>query len=193
MSIFRLCGGTLDYERFEKGRSVGALIFLTGPVRSGKSRRAVEIAGAWGESVVFVATYRADAADAEMADRVTRHRAERPPSWRTLEAPGDMAVALAALQPPPSGVVLDCLTLWASDRFADSDPTLLDEWSTLLAFFAAAPFPVVIVSDEIGWAPVPADPALRRFRDIIGWLGQRTAAASSEAWLMVAGCPVRLK
>jgi adenosyl cobinamide kinase/adenosyl cobinamide phosphate guanylyltransferase len=104
-----------------------------------------------------------------------------------------VAAALSALRRPPSGVVLDCLTLWASSRFAENDAALLDRWSTQLAFFSAASFPVVIVSDEIGWTPVPPDPALRRFRDIIGWLGQRTAAASSEAWLMVAGCPVRLK
>jgi len=70
------------------------LIFLTGPVRSGKSRRAVEFARGWGESVVFVATYRVGDNDAEMADRVQRHRAERPHSWRTLEAPDDVAAAL---------------------------------------------------------------------------------------------------
>jgi len=34
---------------------------------------------------------------------------------------------------------------------------------------------------------------LRRFRDLAGWLGQRTAAAADEAWLLVAGCPLRLK
>lgn len=171
---------------------MGDLIYLTGPVRSGKSRRAVETVRARGDDVVFVATYRADAADAEMADRLRRHRAERP-AWRTLEAPGDVAAALAALDPPPSGVVLDCLTLWASDRFDRDDAAVLAEWSTLLAAFRAAPYPAVIVGDEIGWAPVPAEPALRRFRDLIGWLGQRTAEAATEAWLLVAGCPVRLK
>lgn len=51
----------------------------------------------------------------------------------------------------------------------------------------------MIVGNEIGWAPVPADPDLRRFRDLIGTLGQRTSAAANEAWLMVAGCPLRLK
>jgi adenosyl cobinamide kinase/adenosyl cobinamide phosphate guanylyltransferase len=168
------------------------LIFLTGPVRSGKSRRAVDTARAWGDDVVFVATYRADPADAEMAARLRRHRADRP-AWRTLEAPADIAAALAALDPAPGGVVLDCLTLWTSDRLDRTDEALLDEWTSLLATFRAASYPVVVVSDEIGWAPVPAEPALRRFRDLLGWLGQRTAAAASEAWLMVAGCPVRLK
>jgi adenosylcobinamide kinase/adenosylcobinamide-phosphate guanylyltransferase len=37
------------------------------------------------------------------------------------------------------------------------------------------------------------DKELRRFRDLLGLLGQRTAARASEAWLMVAGCSVRLK
>ena len=42
---------------------MGELTFLTGPVRSGKSRRAVEQAKGWGSDTFFVATYRADAHD----------------------------------------------------------------------------------------------------------------------------------
>lgn len=169
------------------------LIYLTGPVRSGKSRRAVDIARAWGAHVVFVATYRPVAgADGEMDDRVRKHRAERP-AWRTVEAPADIAAELLALDPAPSGAVLDSLTLWASDRFDQSDSAIVLAWGRQLDYFRAAPFPVVIVGDEIGWTPVPPDPALRRFRDLVGTLGQHTAAAAHEAWLLVAGCPVRLK
>ena len=87
------------------------LIFLTGPTRSGKSRRAVEIAQAWGDAVAFVATYRSDPSDAEMVERLRRHRAERPAAWRTLEAPADIAQALADLRPTPSGAVIDSLVL----------------------------------------------------------------------------------
>ena len=166
------------------------ITFITGPVRSGKSRRAVELARAWGDGVVFVATYRPATTDPEMDDRVRRHRAERPAAWRTLEAP---QAALAGLVPAPTGVVLDCLTLWASDRFNASDDRILHDWDTQLTAFRAAPWPIVIVSNEVGWSPVPPDPALRRFRDLAGTLGQRTAAAADEAWLMVAGCPLRLK
>lgn len=171
---------------------MGKLIFLTGPVRSGKSRRAVELARAWGDAVVFVATYRGDPHDAEMAARVARHRAERP-AWRTLEAPHDLAAALSALSPAPSGVVVDCLTLWLGDRLAAADPAILAAWSDQLARLRSAPWPVVIVGNEIGWCPVPELPVLRRFRDLAGSLAQATAAAADEAWLLVAGCPVRLK
>jgi adenosylcobinamide kinase / adenosylcobinamide-phosphate guanylyltransferase len=169
------------------------LIFLTGPTRSGKSRRAVEIAQGWGDDVAFVATYRSDSDDAEMAERLRRHRAERPAAWRTLEAPADIAQALAELRPPPSGAVIDSLVLWLADRLDQDDASLMAAWERQLDGFRAAPHPVVVVGDEIGWAPVPMDKQLRRFRDLLGLLGQRTAARASEAWLMVAGCGVRLR
>jgi adenosylcobinamide kinase/adenosylcobinamide-phosphate guanylyltransferase len=169
------------------------LIFLTGPTRSGKSRRAVEMAQGWGDGVAFVATYRSDASDGEMGERVRRHRAERPPAWRTLEAPADVAQALAELRPAPSGAVIDSLVLWLADRLDQDDAGLIEAWERQLDGFRAAPHPVIVVGDEIGWAPVPMDKALRRFRDLAGLLGQRTAARATEAWLMVAGCGVRLK
>jgi adenosylcobinamide kinase/adenosylcobinamide-phosphate guanylyltransferase len=169
------------------------LIFLTGPTRSGKSRRAVDIARAWGDGVVFVATYRSDAGDAEMVERVRRHRAERPAAWRALEAPANIAQALLDLQPAPSGAVIDSIVLWLADRFDQDDAGLIAAWERQLDGFRAAPHPVIVVGDEIGWGPVPMDKALRRFRDLAGLLGQRTAARASEAWLMVAGCAVRLK
>lgn len=169
-----------------------AITYLTGPVRSGKSSRAVALADSWGPEVVYVATYRRDPSDVEMAERVARHRAERP-AWRTLEAPADIPAALAALAPAPDGIVLDCLTMWLGDRFDSSDEVILDQWRRTLAYLVEAPFPSIVVGNEIGWAPVPVDPSLRRFRDLAGFLGQATAAASAEAWLLVAGCPIRLK
>ena len=171
---------------------MGRLIFLTGPVRSGKSARAVAMARHWGDDVVFVATYRPATTDPEMDDRVRRHRAERP-AWRTLEAVDDAAAELRRLDPPPSGVVLDCLTLWLSDRFDRDDEAILAAWDAQLRGMRAAPWPTVVVGNEIGWSPVPEEAPLRRFRDLAGWLAQRTAAAADEAWLLVAGCPVRLK
>lgn len=170
---------------------MGRLIFVTGPVRSGKSRWAVERAKAFGPDAVFVATYR-PGEDADMAARVARHQAERP-AWRVLEAPSDPAAALTEIQPPPSGAVLDCQTLWLSDRLGQDDADLLAAWDQQLAAFKAAPWPVILVGNEVGWAPVPEAALTRRFRDLAGWLGQRSAAAADEAWLLVAGCPLRLK
>jgi adenosylcobinamide kinase/adenosylcobinamide-phosphate guanylyltransferase len=167
--------------------------FVTGPVRSGKSAWALARAREWGDGVVFVATYRHDPFDPEMVERVRRHQSERPAGWRTLEAPADPAAALAALQPPPAGVLLDCMTLWLADRLEASDQAILDAWDRQLAAFVQAPWPVLLVSNEVGWSLVPEEPTLRRFRDLAGWLNQRSAAAAEEAWLCVAGCRLRLK
>ena len=167
-------------------------MLVTGPVRSGKSRWAVERGRTWGDGVVFVATYRPEARDGEMDQRVLRHRRERPASWRTLEAPRAVGEALAALSPAPDGVVMDCLTLWLSDRMEDPDEVILAAWREELAAFARAPWPVVIVTNEVGWSLVPEEPFLRRFRDLAGWLGQATAQVADETWLLVAGCPLQL-
>ena len=169
---------------------MGAILFVTGPARSGKSRWAVARAREWGPEVVFVATCRPG--DPEMDDRIRRHRSERP-SWRTIEAPANVGAALASILPPPSGVVLDCLTMWLSDRLDSTDDQILAAWEEELAASRRASWPAVIVGNEVGWAPVPDSILLRRFRDLNGWLGQRTAEAADESWLLVAGRPLRLK
>ena len=175
---------------------MGELTFITGPTRSGKSRRAVEQAKSWGNDAVFVATYASDGHDAEMMERVRRHRAERP-GWRTLEAsleqPLDVSASLAKLSPRPSGVIIDCLTLWAGARLGDSDDAITAAWRGELSVFIAAPWPTIVVSNELGWSLVPTEAVARRFRDLAGTLAQLTSAAAGEVWLMVAGCPLRLK
>lgn len=172
---------------------MGKIIFITGPVRGGKSSLALEMASSWGDQVVYAATYRVDPRDTEMQDRVNRHRSERPGAWRTLEAPGDLVTAIEELDPPPSGLILDCLTLWLGGRMEASDDAILDAWNRTLASFRAAQWPAVIVANEVGWGLVPGDPELRRFRDLAGWLAQATAKEADEAHLCVAGCPLRLK
>jgi len=172
---------------------MGKIIFVTGPVRSGKSRFALDMALGWGPLGVYVATYKADSSDEEMVDRVRRHQAERPDTWRTLEAPGDVAAELRGLDPVPSGVMLDCLTMWLGWRMDASDDAILEAWKAQLAAFKVAPWPIVIVGNEVGWSPVPSEPMVRRFRDLAGWLAQATTAAADEAYLAVAGCQLRLK
>lgn len=172
---------------------MGSITFITGPVRSGKSRWAVDLARAWGDGTVFLATYRPDPTDGEMVERLQRHRAERPATWRTLEAPADPVGALAALAEPPAGVLMDCLTLWLGDRMDASDTAILAAWDQTLQALVQAPWPVIIVSNEVGWSPVPEHPLVRRYRDLAGWLNQRAAAVAEDAWLCVAGCRLRLK
>ena len=95
-----------------------ALTFLTGGARSGKSARAVLMAEASGRDVTFVAT--AQARDAEMADRIRLHRAERPADWAAIEAPLDLELAIAGLGAESAGII-DCLSLWVSNLLERGD------------------------------------------------------------------------
>ncbi len=101
-------------------------VFVLGGARSGKSRFAVSDL-ARSRRVAFVATARAG--DGDMARRIARHQAERPRHWKTIEEPYDLVRRLADLEEGYDAVVVDCLTLWVSNRLlrGDSDDAILDE------------------------------------------------------------------
>ena len=139
-----------------------------------------------------------DGSDPEWTDRVALHRRRRPSSWRTIETV-DVPAVLAVPGPP---VLLDCLTTWlarvmddcgiwseragADDRLAEAIESLVQAWQGTRRI-------VVAVSNEVGSGVVPATPSGRRFRDELGVLNTRVAAASPRVWLVTAGLPQRLR
>ncbi|KUG51182.1 hypothetical protein AVL62_13035 [Serinicoccus chungangensis] len=162
------------------------LTFLTGGARSGKSALAVRRAQRSGRPVVFVAT--GQAGDEEMADRISRHQAERPEGWRTVEAPVDLVDACAALK-PGACVVVDCLSLWVSNlmEHGDDEPTTLDRARALAGWATAYRGDVVVVTNEVGLGIVPMHPVSRRYRDRLGRVNAVLARDAGLAQLVVAG------
>ena len=95
-------------------------LLVLGGARSGKSRYAQARAETLPGELVFVAT--AQALDDDMADRIARHRADRDARWRTVEAPIEIAEVIDAEAGKDRVVLVDCLTLWASNlMFAERD------------------------------------------------------------------------
>ncbi len=133
----------------------------------------------------------AQAMDAEMAERIERHQAERSAAWRTVEAPVDLAKAIADLAPDEIAVV-DCLTLWLSNVFMRG-MVVADECDDLAAAVQACPARLWLVSNETGLGIVPDNALARRFRDESGRLHQRLAALADHAVFVVAGLPLTLK
>ena len=165
-----------------------SLTFLLGGARSGKSSLAVRLAGKSGAPVVFVAT--GEARDAEMAERIARHRAERPAGWETVEEPLALAAALAAA-PGDSCVVVDCLSLWVANLLERGEEA--EEAAAGAAAVAAArPGATIAVSNEVGLGIVPATPLGRRYRDVLGRVNAIWADAAAETFLVVAGRRLRL-
>lgn len=164
--------------------------FVLGGARSGKSALAERLARETGLARVYLAT--AQAFDAEMAARIARHRADRGEGWRTVEAPHDLAGALARVDGEACVVLVDCLTLWLSNRMlAGADVEA--ESAQLCTALAAMRAPVVAVSNEVGFGIVPDTALGRRFRDAQGRLNQQVAALADLAVLVVAGLPLVLK
>ena len=167
------------------------LIYVTGGARSGKSRFAEARAAALGGAqVTYLAT--AQAFDAEMAERIGRHRLERPLGWRTLEEPLEVPAALGGVR---GVLLLDCLSLWVSNLMlrGDDDEAILAAAGALLQTQAGRGGPLIAVSNEVGSGIVPDNALARRYRDTLGRVNQAVAAASDEAWLLASGLPLRLK
>ena len=169
------------------------LTLLIGGARSGKSSLAVDIGhrhDAAGIGVTYLAT--APCVDDDMADRIGRHRDERPAAWNTVEEEVDLVGALAAID---SGlVIIDCLTLWTSNLlWRELDERSITSLATTTAEAAAARTdPTVAVTNEVGMGVHPETDLGRRYRDVLGRVNQVWARVADPTLLLVAGRAIRL-
>ncbi len=168
---------------------------IVGGQRSGKSRHAERLAQAWqraeaGHTVTIVAT--ALAFDAEMQARIDKHRADRPASFATVEAPLALTAALREAAAPGRLLLVDCLTLWLTNWLMPMDDAPdLPGWAAarqaLLDALPTLPSPVVFVSNEVGWGVSPMSREARFYVDELGRLNQAVARRCQNLTLMVAG------
>lgn len=183
-------------------RRRGRISLVLGGARSGKSAFAQRLAERSPEPVLFVAT--AEATDTEMAERIARHRAARPPHWRLLEVPFDVGRAVNTQGADARTVLLDCLSLLVSNVLLDAEragPSALGaldaridcEIKELVTIARQRHLALIIVSNEVGMSVVPPSPLGRRFRDALGHANQQVATAADAVYLLVAGIPVALK
>jgi adenosylcobinamide kinase / adenosylcobinamide-phosphate guanylyltransferase len=193
---------------------------ILGGQKSGKSRRAEDVARQWlaaspDHQAVLLAT--AQAHDDEMCARIERHqadRAQRVPAMRTVEEPLHLAEALAAHSAPHTLVVVDCLTLWLTNLLMPYVPPEIApdggidhnnvsngplahkniaQAALFLGAIKVAKGPVVIVSNEIGLGVIPMGRDVRAYVDALGLLNQDVAAVCNRVTLMAAGLPLLLK
>lgn len=172
-------------------------VLVLGGVRSGKSRHAEALMTRHPEVVYVAPGYPATDDDPDWAERVRQHQARRPSNWRTVE-PHDLAATLRKASRP---LLVDCLGTWVSrvlgevgawDQTDGWEERLDERLEDFLAAWAEAHVPIVAVSNEVGMGVVPATMSGRVFRDVLGALNNRVAAASDSVHLVVAGRVVRL-
>lgn len=160
------------------------LTLLLGGVRSGKSSLAVRMARRWHGAVTFAATARAD--DTEMAERIARHRAERPDHWTLVEEPGLEAGHLSG-RGDDELIVVDCVTVLVSNLMlaGHAENEIVAHVEKLTDTLTRRPG--VVVSNEVGMGVHPTTDLGRHYRDILGRVNTMLAGRAAHTHLVMAG------
>ncbi|ANM10984.1 MULTISPECIES: bifunctional adenosylcobinamide kinase/adenosylcobinamide-phosphate guanylyltransferase [unclassified Rhizobium] len=164
--------------------------FILGGARSGKSRFAENLVVSTGLDRHYLATGRAW--DDEMQARIAQHRTDRGLSWTTHEEPLDLVGKLAAIDGEGRIVLIDCLTLWATNLMME-ERDMTAEFTALADFLPDAKARLVFVSNEVGLGIVPDNRMARDFRDHAGRLHQMIAAKAAGVYFIAAGLPLKMK
>ena len=165
------------------------LTLVLGGAASGKTAWAERLVLAAGTRPVYVAS--AQAWDAEMQAKITRHRDNRGTGWHTIEAPLDLATPLENAG-ADQAILLDCATLWLSNHLL-AEHDLDAECANLMRALHMCKAPVVVVSNEVGAGIVPDNAMARQFRQAQGELNQTLAQAADLVVAVMAGLPLVLK
>ncbi|MCE7059167.1 bifunctional adenosylcobinamide kinase/adenosylcobinamide-phosphate guanylyltransferase [Dyadobacter sp. CY343] len=166
------------------------IIYISGGVRSGKSRYAQTLALQRSANPVYVAT--AKIWDDDFAKRVELHRNERGPEWTLFEQQRELHL----LSLENRIAVIDCVTLWLTNLWMEHDQSMEQ---TLIAFkseidaLSGIDATLIIISNEIGMGVHPETELGRKFADLQGWANQYVAAQADQAVFMVSGLPLQLK
>ena len=166
------------------------IILITGGARSGKSARAESLALSLDPNPVYLATARIW--DEEFRERVRKHQARRGPQWTNLEE----EKVLSRCGVAGRVVLVDCLTLWATNFFYDLEGDVdktLEALKAEFERFTAQDATFIFVTNEIGLGGTSENALQRRFTDLQGWMNQYVASLADEVELMVSGIPVKIK
>ena len=144
------------------------IILITGGQRSGKSSYAEKLALSLSSNPIYMATSRIWDEEKELS----RHQVD-----------GRV-------------VLIDCVTLWATNYFFDLDSDVdlsLQALKQEFDAFTAQDATFIFVTNEIGSGAVSDNPIQRRFTDLQGWMNQYIASQAHQVYLMVSGIPVLIK
>jgi adenosylcobinamide kinase/adenosylcobinamide-phosphate guanylyltransferase len=165
------------------------LTVVIGGAASGKSRFAETLVFSNNTPRAYIAT--AQAYDAEISAKISKHQAQRGDNWDTYETPLAPWDALAKIDTSHT-VLLDCATLWLSNTLL-GEHDLNAAKGKLLTGLQGFNGPIVIVTNEVGQGIVPDNKLARTFRQQQGELNQELAALADLVVFVTAGLPLALK
>ena len=166
------------------------IILITGGQRSGKSKKAEELALSLSENPVYMAT--AHIWDEEFQERVRKHQERRGPQWTNIEEERNLSLH----DMKGRVVVIDCVTLWLTNFFFANDSDVdksLEEAKAEFDKFTTLDATYIFVTNEIGLGGVSENAVQRKFSDLQGWMNQYIAEKADEVILMVSGIEMKIK
>ena len=166
------------------------IILITGGQRSGKSKKAEELALSLSENPVYMAT--AHIWDEEFQERVRKHQERRGPQWTNIEEERNLSLH----DMKERVVVIDCVTLWLTNFFFANDSDVdksLEEAKAEFDKFTTPDATYIFVTNEIGLGGVSENAVQRKFSDLQGWMNQYIAEKADEVILMVSGIEMKIK
>jgi adenosylcobinamide kinase / adenosylcobinamide-phosphate guanylyltransferase len=200
---------------------LGKKILITGGIKSGKSRFALDLAREIEEAVpqlpslsistsdpavpqppsLTISTPNpkekifiatARPVDREMQDKIERHKKERGSDFKTVEEAIHLATVLKKMN--PSTAIIECLTLWLSNLFFEvGESEKLQEIESLIAALKEFKGNLIIVTNEVGWGIIPQDEISRRFQAELGSLNQKVAQICDEVYALISRIPLKIK
>ena len=168
------------------------LTLVTGPVRSGKSEWAEQLAKKSGRVIIYVATALQIEDDLEWQSRIQQHKQRRPSSWRTVEAPFNLS-SLIQTADAEHCLLIDSLGTWLANYLEQSEENWRRIQDAFLISLRQTASEVILVAEETGWGIVPAYPVGRTFRDRLGALVRLVGAIADPVYLVTGGHVLNLR
>ena len=184
-----------------------SVTFVIGGARSGKSTFAELKAKEYSQKVLYIAT--AVVTDQAMADRVKKHKEQRPSSWHTIEMYSDFRKLTEQKEFIESEVILiDCITTMIGNFMFDSkidfDTCSAEEVNILEKKITAEVISLInvcnenkkkliIVSNETGLGLVPSYYMGNYFRDMSGRINNKIGIECDFMYFIFSGIPIKLK
>lgn len=182
------------------------MILVTGGARSGKSHYAESLCREQENKTAYIAT--SIPFDEDFKERVKKHQQMRPREWETYEVYENIFEVIPEIAKEHQTVILDCVTLMVNnlmfkenldyDKMSNEEIDRLElmikeQFLKLIEVVKKTELYFVIVTNEIGLAPVAGNRLTRIYTDIIGRMNQLIAKNSDEVYFVISGIPMKIK